>query len=75
MAFETQNTYKITFKDGTSFESNGSAQSDFKNLSVLEEFRWVSIHIAKEITAHGKNVEDVLQIEYKLENKTHEHYN
>ena len=66
MPFNTENKYKVTFKDGTSFESNGNASSDFKELSVTEEFKWVSYHITKEVAQFGKQLSEVAKIEYTI---------
>ena len=68
MAYKTENKYKVTFNDGTSFESNGSAESEFKNLSIQEEFKWVSYHISKEVLAFGKQITDIVKIEYTMLN-------
>ena len=71
MAYKTENKYKVTFNDGTSFESNGNAESEFKNLSVNEEFKWVSYHISKEVLAFGKQITDIVKIEYTMSAACH----
>lgn len=71
MAYETKNVYKVTFKDGTSFESNGSASSEIKDFSVNEEFKWVGFHISKEVLAFGKQLSDVVRIDYTLSAACH----
>jgi hypothetical protein len=64
MAYKTENKYKVTFNDGTYFKSNGSAESEFKNLSIHEEFKWLSYHISKEVLAFDKQMDDIIKIEY-----------
>lgn len=66
MPFKTENKYKVTFNDGTSFESNGSASSEYKYLSIHDEFKWVGYHISKEIVQFGKQISDVATIEYTM---------
>lgn len=68
MAFKTENKYKITFKDGSSFESKGIAESDTKYLNVIDEFKWAGWHISKEISLRNKNMQDVESIEYIMLN-------
>lgn len=65
MKFNTDNRYKIFFKDGTSFESNGSS-SGIRKSSVADEFKWVAFHIEKEVRLKGKTLDDIEKIEYNL---------
>lgn len=67
MAYKSDNRYKVIFSDGSFFESNGSASSEYKNLSIAEEFKWVSYHIEKEVLAFGKQIKDVVRIEYTMD--------
>lgn len=66
MAYQSENRYRVTFKDGSSFESKGNSSSEVKDLSVEEEFKWVSFHITKEVLARGKKITDVISIEYNM---------
>jgi 5-hydroxyisourate hydrolase-like protein (transthyretin family) len=68
MAFRTENIYKITFKDGTFFESRGCAESDIKFLNVIDEFKWAGWHISKEISLRSKNMQDIERVEYRMLN-------
>lgn len=65
MDFKCENKYKIFFKDGTSFESNGKCES-IKKSKISEEFKWVSFHIEKEVLMLNKTLSDILRIEYNL---------
>jgi len=65
MDYKTENKYKVFFKDGTSFDSNGSADSRKKN-TIDNEFQWVAFHIEKEVSLAGKTLADVEKVEYTL---------
>ena len=65
MEYKTKNTYKVHFKDGTSFDSSGSSSS-IKRSTIDKEFEWVSFHIKKEVISMGKDLKDVEKIEYTL---------
>lgn len=69
MGFESENKYKVIFKDGTSFESRGSASSETKELSINEEFKWVGFHITKEVKQAGRSLSEVERVEYTLSAK------
>jgi hypothetical protein len=71
MAYKSDNKYKVIFSDGTSFESNGSASSEYKDLNINEEFKWVGYHISKEVLAFGKQIKDVVKIEYTMSAACH----
>ncbi len=62
---KTHNTYKITFADGTVFESQGSS-SGYTKSTVANEFKWVATHIEQEVKMIGKQLEDIASIEYSL---------
>jgi hypothetical protein len=66
MPYKSNNKYKVIFSDGTSFDSNGSASSEYKDLNINEEFKWVGYHISKEVLAFGKQIKDVVKIEYTM---------
>lgn len=66
MAYHTTNTYKVIFKDGSSFESNGSEESQVKDFSIKEDFDFISFHITSKVIAMGKEITDIVKIEYSL---------
>jgi hypothetical protein len=69
MEYLTKNRYTVYFKDGSSFDSNGSATNYINKSPVDNEFKWVSFHIQKEVLQKGKTLEDIKRIEYILEYK------
>ncbi len=65
MINRSENKYKVFFKDGTSFESNGQASRTSKS-PVAHEFEWTAFHINKEVIMNGKTLEEIERIEYEL---------
>ena len=65
MDYKSENKYKVFFKDGTSFDSNGSADG-IKKSSIAKEFEWTAFHIEKEVRLAGKTLADILRVEYNL---------
>lgn len=65
MDYNTENKYRVFFKDGTSFDSKGSADSRKKN-TIDNEFQWVAFHIEKEVRLAAKTLADVEKVEYTL---------
>ena len=65
MEGKVNNTYKVIFKDGTSFKSNGIA--DTKIPSIKNEFDWLSFHIQKELINSNKTLCDVKSINITID--------
>lgn len=62
---ETENKFTVFFKDGTTIESEGSADA-VERPSIYTEFEWAAFQVSCQISEKGKSLADVDRIEYHL---------
>lgn len=67
MSYKTKNLYKLYFKDGTSFESNGSEESSVLEFNIKSELNSIGQHIELTLLRINKSANDLSRIEYNLD--------